>query len=1448
MADSVGFHEIIPHLTSSSTFKNVNINTGASQSTLQDIKIPDYGGGYVYQGTSPVTHNRYIFWRVSDDTVEVWEESLDRDLTHNRVLLRIVGLPVLEGVSVHERDGKHVLLLVATIASTHCFTLPHPDTLQQAGDGISCSSIFNELEQHNLREVHSMHLMATPAVEGGRAPPTSSGLVGSSAVFLFGQPSAALLLLCMDTVPSTTLAITAGVPGSSGASSNSTATVSLIKNTSLVNRLFMGFVPGMFRGGEGSDTINSLCCVALSPSIVSGTKISTNTSSSQVFGVGVCGDGRLRLWCLRRKECVLIRDTLEDTAEAATRHTPHGQRHVLSCRSGGEGSVAVIAVLLSFVEKQLLLLYKVTAAAAVGGTSTAGAGSSAPPPPPTLTHIKTLYPPQHHLVDMDLTPTHVWTLWTDANNENQLLYCSIDGGPGLGNAILQPPPEKSVPHADTSLDPRELCLQELFAPYQFAPHTIAKALSIYRGGASSKDENNPIGLREEVEAVLQGQLDAKTSQHTTSPDQLYDLTLDTWQNFYSHALQYHQVGMKGLGVVCGGGGGAVALVRRKAVSWLAEADGLETMVAAALVASPAQDLAQVVVRCGTASVLCGDSAAAASVAGVLRCVAVVRGLMDADVAAAFLLDMAHHSHPEAVAEDVAASLLGQVIGGDEVASIVSNAVCSVPNFPGGLRLLVRALNLDSSSAAVAISAEGSGGDGPRCQLWCALVAGSLHQLASSRLLLCRDLLVLQQLALQLAQLCHLSPDSVGQLRASLLQDTVLVSRAYHALLCLARAPATRPTARHLHATRRLVAALGLQDSTTLLPPLPQGTLPATALQAVLQQGACSELGAGLARGKRDSMKLVSKPGVWVTAALEAVRAITRLAWPLQDRGGSTALLEALVFSGQGEAALHYIRQVCGWCEWSLYSRHFLLGVCLLLQGQYRKAARLLQEAGEGCATEQLLAERVGGGEGAEGETGGRVHYTLRLVRLFEVFGQPALALRLAAGSLCLAQHSPHHLAQLYAVLFKHHLALGHHDEAFTALLANPDSGPQRACLRQLLVALYQRGCLSTLVNYQYGNLTGEVVTILENRARSADILVNNYYHLLYAFHVHKQNYKKAASVMYECAWRLSAEGVGEEGLKQQLKCYLACINCLKLLPKDAAWILKPNPVLPSGETENRGGKRCSAGERVSRSSSKCRRRGGAVVQVLELQHINKEYQLVHALLTLAAASPGTHCSTGLANDASSTIALLCHGRLYREASRLCRLFDVSEGPVVQSLAAACVLADSSSDRQQHMAWLKHNGVSNTTSGWWDLLRELVCAEPGKSSDLHRTVTTSLLDRGHQLPPWLLDSYTRRDPGGLLRVLLLYGRLEDAGQLALRLLDAVTAGINADQFGLTGAVHSSGDRVWLPYTALDHLLLELRENKHHQYYDKVLTILEGKLRRYQSELARVSRDAVLMAQR
>lgn len=65
----------------------------------------------------------------------------------------------------------------------------------------------------------------------------------------------------------------------------------------------------------------------------------------------------------------------------------------------------------------------------------------------------------------------------------------------------------------------------------------------------------------------------------------------------------------------------------------------------------------------------------------------------------------------------------------------------------------------------------------------------------------------------------------------------------------------------------------------------------------------------------------------------------------------------------------------------------------------------------------------------------------------------------------------------------------------------------------------------------------------------------------------------AACVMYECALRLNVEGIGEKGLRQQAKCYLACLNCLHHIPPEQAWILKPLPKItdqPQSDNQNSG--------------------------------------------------------------------------------------------------------------------------------------------------------------------------------------------------------------------------------------------------------------------------------------
>lgn len=104
---------------------------GGSQSTLQDIKVPERAGGYSYQSAENLaTRNRFIYWRIAHDVLELSEHSLDINLTNNQVKYRFTDTPVLDSISIHETDDM-VLILVATVSSVHKLSFPHPVIMQK---------------------------------------------------------------------------------------------------------------------------------------------------------------------------------------------------------------------------------------------------------------------------------------------------------------------------------------------------------------------------------------------------------------------------------------------------------------------------------------------------------------------------------------------------------------------------------------------------------------------------------------------------------------------------------------------------------------------------------------------------------------------------------------------------------------------------------------------------------------------------------------------------------------------------------------------------------------------------------------------------------------------------------------------------------------------------------------------------------------------------------------------------------------------------------------------------------------------------------------------------------------------------------------------------------------------------------------------------------------------
>ena len=72
---------------------------------------------------------------------------------------------------------------------------------------------------------------------------------------------------------------------------------------------------------------------------------------------------------------------------------------------------------------------------------------------------------------------------------------------------------------------------------------------------------------------------------------------------------------------------------------------------------------------------------------------------------------------------------------------------------------------------------------------------------------------------------------------------------------------------------------------------------------------------------------------------------------------------------------------------------------------------------------------------------------------------------------------------------------------------------------------------------------------------------------------------------------------------------------------------------------------------------------------------------------------------------------------------------------------------------------------------------------------------------------------------LLRLYLCHGYLEDAATLASEYISAVM-GLGKEYFGLHEALNAKSAPVWLPYNALDQLLLELRDHSDDPVYKAV----------------------------
>ena len=166
----------------------------------------------------------------------------------------------------------------------------------------------------------------------------------------------------------------------------------------------------------------------------------------------------------------------------------------------------------------------------------------------------------------------------------------------------------------------------------------------------------------------------------------------------------------------------------------------------------------------------------------------------------------------------------------------------------------------------------------------------------------------------------------------------------------------------------------------------------------------------------------------------------------------------------------------------------------------------------------------------------------------------------------------------------------------------------------------------------------------------------------------------AAYVMYECAMRISTEMVSMRGLQQQVRCYLACLNALKLVNKDYAWIVKPVLKISSSGPESSlppgvSPKHSHDGHFKAVNATEVEPR----MKVLEIKDIEKEFVLVSARLKLASTlchsknknsknsnvdQGSSSVVTGPTLSSNDALALLVSANLFVDAVKIANVFKV----------------------------------------------------------------------------------------------------------------------------------------------------------------------------------------------
>ncbi|PNJ68219.1 NUP160 isoform 7 [Pongo abelii] len=1361
---------------------------GTANAVTGAVKYSESAGGFYYVESGKlfsVTRNRFIHWKTSGDTLELMEESLDINLLNNAVRLKFQNCSVLPGGVYVSETQNHVIILMLTNQTVHRLLLPHPSRMYRSLIVEShMQSIFTDIGKVDFTDPCNYQLI--PAVPGISPNSTAStAWLSSDGEALFALPCASGGIFVLKLPPY-------DIPGM--------VSVVELKQSSVMQRLLTGWMPTAIRGDQSpSDRPLSLAvhCV-----------------EHDAFIFALCQDHKLRMWSYKEQMCLMVADMLEYVPVKKDLRLTAGTGHKLRLAYSPAMGL-YLGIYMHAPKRGQFCIFQLV--------STEGNRYS-------LDHISSLFTSQETLIDFALTSTDIWALWHDAENQTVVKYINFEHNvAGQWNPVfMQPLPEEEIVIRDDQ-DPREMYLQSLFTPGQFTNEALCKALQIFCRGTERNLDLSWSELKKEVTLAVENELQGSVTEYEFSQEEFRNLQQEFWCKFYACCLQYQEALSHPLALHLNPHTNMVCLLKKGYLSFL-----IPSSLVDHLYLLPYENLLT-----EDETTISDDVDIARDVICLIKCLRLIEESVTMDMSVIMEMSCYNLQSPEKAAEQILEDLI--TIDVENVMEDICSKLQEIRNPIHAIGLLIREMDYETE-------VEMEKGFNPAqplnirmnlSQLYGSNTAGyivcrGVHKIASTRFLICRDLLILQQLLMRLGDAVIWGTGQLFQAQQDLLHRTAPLLLSYYLIKWGSECLATDVPLDTLESNLQHLSVLELTDSGALMANRFVSS-PQTIVELFFQEVARKHIIFHLFSQPKAPL---SQTGLnWPEMITAITSYLLQLLWPSNP---GCLFLECLMGNCQYVQLQDYIQLLHPWCQVNVGSCRFMLGRCYLVTGEGQKALECFCQAASEVGKEEFL-DRLIRSEDGEIVSSPRLQYYDKVLRLLDVIGLPELVIQLATSAITEAGDDWKSQATLRTCIFKHHLDLGHNSQAYEALTQIPDSSRQLDCLRQLVVVLCERSQLQDLVEFPYVNLHNEVVGIIESRARAVDLMTHNYYELLYAFHIYRHNYRKAGTVMFEYGMRLGREVRTLRGLEKQGNCYLAALNCLRLIRPEYAWIVQP----VSGAVYDRPGaspKRNHDGECTAAPTNR-------QIEILELEDLEKECSLARIRLTLAQHDPSAVAVAG-SSSAEEMVTLLVQAGLFDTAISLCQTFKLPLTPVFEGLAFKCIKLQFGGEAAQAeaWAWLAANQLSSVittkessaTDEAWRLLSTYLERYKVQNNLYHHCVINKLLSHGVPLPNWLINSYKKVDAAELLRLYLNYDLLEEAVDLVSEYVDAVL-GKGHQYFGIEFPLSATAPMVWLPYSSIDQLLQALGENSANSHNIALSQKILDKLEDYQQKVDKATRD-------